>query len=130
MENTYGIGVTNRYALFLDEEGDPLDILKQSETVKTKKVETAKPVAKGQPAAAVKKEPTKKDDKEGKFLTIKIDHFKLALRRNILYLLMFFYCLFILGKHVFESFNGCSIPNPEDFIRICLNFSWKGLEKC
>ena len=65
MENTYGIGVTNRYALFLDEEGDPLDILKQSEAVKTKKVETAKPVAKGQPAPAAKKEPAKKDDKEG-----------------------------------------------------------------
>ena len=65
MENTYGIGVTNRYALFLDEEGDPLDILKQTETVKTKKVETAKPVVKGQPPAVPKKEPVKKDDKEG-----------------------------------------------------------------
>jgi plasminogen activator inhibitor 1 RNA-binding protein len=68
MENTYGIGVTNRYALFIDEEGDPLDILKQTETdrVKTKKVEVAKPVGKSQPAAAApKKEVTKKDEKEG-----------------------------------------------------------------
>jgi len=31
MENVYGIGVANRYALFLDEDSDPLDILKQSE---------------------------------------------------------------------------------------------------
>lgn len=51
MENAYGIGITNRYALFLDEEADPLDILKQSDkeklAAKTKKIETAtKPAAK------------------------------------------------------------------------------------
>jgi len=58
MENVYGIGVANRYALFLDEDSDPLDILKQSEAeqkvAKAKKIEDAtKPVAKG---PAVKKE--------------------------------------------------------------------------
>jgi len=52
MENVYGIGVANRYALFLDEDSDPLDILKQSEAeqkvAKAKKIEDAtKPVAKG-----------------------------------------------------------------------------------
>ena len=31
MENSYGIGVTNRYALFYDESEDHLDILKQQE---------------------------------------------------------------------------------------------------
>jgi len=31
MENVYGIGTANRYELFLDEDADPLDILKQSE---------------------------------------------------------------------------------------------------
>merc|ERR1719150_2009672 len=45
MENAYGIGITNRYALFLDEEADPLDILKQSDqeklAAKTKKIEAA-----------------------------------------------------------------------------------------
>ncbi|KAK9889383.1 hypothetical protein WA026_004658 [Henosepilachna vigintioctopunctata] len=31
MENTYGIGVTNRYALFLDDDSDPLEAIKQKE---------------------------------------------------------------------------------------------------
>ncbi|XP_045482553.1 plasminogen activator inhibitor 1 RNA-binding protein-like isoform X2 [Harmonia axyridis] len=31
MENIYGIGVANRYALFLDDESDPLEALKQKE---------------------------------------------------------------------------------------------------
>ncbi|XP_044765056.1 plasminogen activator inhibitor 1 RNA-binding protein-like isoform X2 [Coccinella septempunctata] len=31
MENVYGIGVANRYALFLDDESDPLEALKQKE---------------------------------------------------------------------------------------------------
>ena len=57
MENAYGIGITNRYALFLDEDADPLDILKQSEAdqklAKAKKIEEAtKPAPK-----VVKKEP-------------------------------------------------------------------------
>ena len=49
MENAYGIGITNRFALFLDEESDSLDILKagDQQLAKTKKVETAtKPAAK------------------------------------------------------------------------------------
>ena len=54
MENAYGIGITNRYALFLDEESDPLDILKASEAdklvAKTKKIEAVtKPAAKTAP---------------------------------------------------------------------------------
>ena len=54
MENAYGIGITNRYALFLDEEADPLDILKQSEkdqlAAKNKKIEAAtKPASKAAP---------------------------------------------------------------------------------
>ena len=57
MENAYGIGITNRYALFLDEEADPLDILKQSDQekliAKSKKIEAAtKPAAKTAPAKA------------------------------------------------------------------------------
>ena len=63
MENAYGIGITNRYALFLDEESDPLDILKASEAdklvAKTKKIEaTSKPAAKTAP----KKETGNKND--------------------------------------------------------------------
>ena len=66
MENAYGIGITNRYALFLDEDADPLDILKQSEaeklTAKAKKIEEAtKPASK-----TVKKEPVNnKNDNSG-----------------------------------------------------------------
>ena len=63
MENAYGIGITNRYALFLDEESDPLDILKASEAdklvAKTNKIEAAtKPAAKTAP----KKETGNKND--------------------------------------------------------------------
>ena len=68
MENAYGIGITNRYALFIDEEGDgDIDILKQTaeaaEKNKVKKVEVAKPASK----PAVKKEVVKKDDSAGMF---------------------------------------------------------------
>lgn len=34
MENSYGIGVTNRYALFLDDESDPLEAIKLKEQEK------------------------------------------------------------------------------------------------
>ena len=68
MENVYGIGTANRYALFLDEDADPLDILKQSEalaaTAKTKKVEVAtKPATKG----TVKKEVPNNKNESGEF---------------------------------------------------------------
>jgi len=49
MENAYGIGITNRFALFLDEESDSLDILKagDQQNAKTKKIEApTKPAAK------------------------------------------------------------------------------------
>ena len=46
MENAYGIGINNRYALFIDDEdADPLDILAQASkeklAVKAKKIEEA-----------------------------------------------------------------------------------------
>ena len=70
MENVYGIGVANRYALFLDEDSDPLDILKQSEAeqkiAKAKKIEDAtKPVAKG---PAVKKDAGNTRNEAGKLI--------------------------------------------------------------
>uniref|UniRef100_A0A1W7RA01 Plasminogen activator inhibitor 1 RNA-binding protein n=1 Tax=Hadrurus spadix TaxID=141984 RepID=A0A1W7RA01_9SCOR len=37
MENTYGIGVKNRYELFYNEEEDPLEILKQQEEEKERR---------------------------------------------------------------------------------------------
>jgi plasminogen activator inhibitor 1 RNA-binding protein len=48
METSYtGIGITNRYDLFLDEDSDPLEILKLQEAEKnkdkTKKDKTARP---------------------------------------------------------------------------------------
>lgn len=65
MENAYGIGITNRYAMFIDDdERDPLDILKEAETDKNKvkKVEGVKPTAKVAPKAVAKKEPAKKEN--------------------------------------------------------------------
>ena len=37
MENQYGITVANKYALFLNEDEDPLEILKVQEATKTTK---------------------------------------------------------------------------------------------
>lgn len=65
MENTYGIGVANRYALFLDDESDPLETIKSKEqekelkkktkaAEKENKVKTEVP-AKGKPAPPQKK---------------------------------------------------------------------------
>lgn len=42
MESCYGIGVRNRYDLFLNEEEDPLDILRQQEEEKEKKKDKVK----------------------------------------------------------------------------------------
>ena len=72
MENVYGIGVANRYALFLDEDSDPLDILKQSEAeqkiAKAKKIEDAtKPVAKG---PAVKKDAGNTRNEAGELINL------------------------------------------------------------
>jgi len=66
MENAYGIGITNRYALFLDEEADPLEIIKQGDqeklAAKTKKIETAtKPAAKA-PVKANKNDADKENN--------------------------------------------------------------------
>lgn len=36
MENSYGIGVRNRYELFYDEDIDPMDLIKQTEKLKDK----------------------------------------------------------------------------------------------
>ncbi|KAF5300379.1 hypothetical protein FQR65_LT01000 [Abscondita terminalis] len=65
MENSYGIGVCNRYALFLDDESDPLELLKEKEQEKEQKkkikvaekenkVKTETPV-KGKPVITQKK---------------------------------------------------------------------------
>ena len=37
MESNYGIAVTNKFDLFLDDEADPLEILRMQEEAKTKK---------------------------------------------------------------------------------------------
>jgi len=75
MENAYGIGITNRYALFLDEESDPLDILKASEAdklvAKAKKIEAVtKPAAKSAPkkeAGNNKNDADKENQRNNKF---------------------------------------------------------------
>lgn len=40
MENLYGIGITNRYQLFLNEDEDPLEVLKNQEQEKELKKKT------------------------------------------------------------------------------------------
>lgn len=40
MENLYGIGITNRYQLFLNEDEDPLEVLKVQEQEKELKKKT------------------------------------------------------------------------------------------
>lgn len=70
MENSYGIGVRNRYALFLDDESDPLEVLKETEKQKADKKKTKiaeKENAKVKPDSAVKPKttaPPKKINKE------------------------------------------------------------------
>lgn len=51
MENSYGVGIVNRYALFLDDETDPLDALKAREQAKElkKKTKDAEKENKGKP---------------------------------------------------------------------------------
>lgn len=51
MENSYGVGIVNRYALFLDDESDPLDALKAREQAKElkKKSKEAEKENKGKP---------------------------------------------------------------------------------
>lgn len=51
MENSYGVGLVNRYALFLDDESDPLDALKAREQAKElkKKTKEAEKENKGKP---------------------------------------------------------------------------------
>jgi len=63
MESSYGIGVTNRYALFFDNEDDPLDVLKIHEQEKeakkkskvSEKENKGKQETKGKPAQADRK---------------------------------------------------------------------------
>ncbi|OWR52260.1 SERPINE1 mRNA-binding protein 1-like [Danaus plexippus] len=56
MENSYGVGTDNRYALFLDDESDPLDALKAREQAKElkKKTKEAEKENKGKPEAKPK----------------------------------------------------------------------------
>ncbi|XP_045491499.1 plasminogen activator inhibitor 1 RNA-binding protein-like [Colias croceus] len=56
MENSYGVGIDNRYALFLDDESDPLDALKAREQAKElkKKTKEAEKENKGKPEAKPK----------------------------------------------------------------------------
>ena len=75
MENAYGIGITNRYALFLDEDADPLDILKQSEAdqklAKAKKIEEA---TKPAPKSVKKEAVNNKNDNSGMCLCLNGGH--------------------------------------------------------
>lgn len=80
MENTYGIGIANRYALFLDDESDPLETisLKEQEKALKKKTKVAEkenkvktePVNKGKITTAQKKtvkEPKSQEKRDGEY---------------------------------------------------------------
>lgn len=80
MENSYGIGVANRYALFLDDESDPLETisLKEQEKALKKKTKVAEkenkaktdPVVKSKLTTAPKKtvkEPKSQEKRDGKY---------------------------------------------------------------
>lgn len=80
MENSYGIGVANRYALFLDDESDPLETisLKEQEKALKKKTKVAEkenkvktePVVKGKISTAQKKtvkEPKSQEKRDGEY---------------------------------------------------------------
>lgn len=56
MENSYGVGIVNRYALFLDDESDPLDAIKAREQAKEQKKKTkdAEKENKGKPEVKAK----------------------------------------------------------------------------
>ena len=61
MENEYGIAVNNKYALFLNEDEDPLDILKAQEEAQLKKKEDkTKKDAKNEKAKSAGKNKTNK----------------------------------------------------------------------
>jgi plasminogen activator inhibitor 1 RNA-binding protein len=68
MENSYGIGVANRYALFLDDESDPLETLnlKEQEKELKKKSKVAEKENKGktEPAKGKPMNVQKKINKE------------------------------------------------------------------
>ncbi|XP_028135907.1 plasminogen activator inhibitor 1 RNA-binding protein isoform X2 [Diabrotica virgifera virgifera] len=90
MENTYGIGIANRYALFLDDESDPLETLtlKEQEKELKKKSKVAEKenkvktptIPKGKPTPAQKK-PVK--DVNHKPQENKRDETKPAPRNNV-----------------------------------------------
>lgn len=70
MENSYGIGVANRYELFLDDESDPLETLFQKEQEKEQKKKTKvaekenktkSEATKGKPATSIQKKTIKEN---------------------------------------------------------------------
>ncbi|XP_030748274.1 plasminogen activator inhibitor 1 RNA-binding protein-like isoform X2 [Sitophilus oryzae] len=90
MENSYGIGVANRYALFLDDESDPLETLVQKEQEKElkkkskvaeKENKTKPEPAKGKSAPTIPKK-TIKDTTSHKAQENKREDFKPNQRAN------------------------------------------------
>lgn len=62
MENSYGIGITNRFDLFLDEGDDPLEVLKIQEQLQEakKKTKVSEKENKGKPETKAKPAPNEK----------------------------------------------------------------------
>lgn len=78
MENSYGIGIANRYALFLDDESDPLETLslKEQEKELKKKTKVAEKENKAKPLEQPKGKPVNVQKKIIKENTIKVQENK------------------------------------------------------
>lgn len=99
MENIYGIGITNRYQLFLNEDEDPLEVLKVQEQEKELKKKSKlsekenkgkQQETKGKPSAPVRKgiketQNIKSQDQQHKV--------KEGMWHNLLIILLYFYFL-------------------------------------
>ena len=74
MEQSYSVGTTNRYALFIDEEDDPGDIIspagKPDKDVVTTKLKTTKDVSKQTKNMKVKENKEKTAQKQSKVVVL------------------------------------------------------------
>ena len=63
MENSYGIGVQNRYGLFFDEDADPFDLIKKPAISKSEEKENKTTSKKPVPKKSSKPETNSKPEK-------------------------------------------------------------------
>ena len=100
MENQYGITVANKYALFLNEDEDPLEILKLQEAIKTtKKSEKSKKNAPDEnEIKTTTNKPSDASSGSSQKKSEKIDHFSSPTQSDGMWIVLFgvtflWYCL-------------------------------------